>query len=103
MRRLMIDSILATDMGLHFKYMADLLGLKGMLEAEVKRSDGNVVSEPVRNMIDGWDQKKREQNRDLLCGLLIKCADICNVVSSVVWCFCTLCLEILFCGSVPYI
>ena len=29
MRRLMIDTILATDMGLHFKYMADLSGFEG--------------------------------------------------------------------------
>ena len=81
MRRLMIDTILATDMGLHFKYMADLSGLKELVGGEVKRSKGYSTNETIQSMVNGWDQKKKEQNRDLLCGLLIKCADICNVVS----------------------
>ena len=78
----MIDTILATDMGLHFKYMADLSGLKGLIEKESRQDDNKVTGETVRSMIDGWEQKKKDQNRDLLCGLLIKCADICNVVST---------------------
>jgi hypothetical protein len=69
MRRLMITSILATDMGLHFKYMADL----GKLQEKVSHDMGAV---------EGWNAKEREEYRDLICGLLIKCADISNVVSA---------------------
>lgn len=67
MRKLMINSILATDMGLHFKYMADL----GSLQEKIAHD---------RGMIDAWSVKVREENKDLACGLLIKCADISNVV-----------------------
>ncbi|KAF2643415.1 HD-domain/PDEase-like protein [Massarina eburnea CBS 473.64] len=66
MRKLMINSILATDMGLHFKYMADLGNLQ-----EKNAHDKGVT--------DGWSVKVREENKDLTCGLLIKCADISNV------------------------
>ncbi|KAH7126763.1 hypothetical protein B0J11DRAFT_432433 [Dendryphion nanum] len=65
MRKLMINSILATDMGLHFKYMTDL----GNLQEKLAHDKG----------IDGWNGKIREENKDLVCGLLIKCADISNV------------------------
>jgi hypothetical protein len=67
MRKLMINSILATDMGLHFKYMSDL----GNLQQKVAHDKGT----------DSWSAKIREENKDLACGLLIKCADISNVVS----------------------
>ena len=30
--------------------------------------------------LDGWSVKVQEGYRDLVCGLLIKCADISNVV-----------------------
>ncbi|KAK7566105.1 hypothetical protein IWX92DRAFT_75563 [Phyllosticta citricarpa] len=66
MRKLMITSILATDMGLHFKYMADL----GNLQEKLAQNQGGM---------NGWVQKVLDDNRDLLCGLLIKCADISNV------------------------
>ncbi|KAF2665976.1 HD-domain/PDEase-like protein [Microthyrium microscopicum] len=66
LRRLMINNILATDMGLHFKYMADL---------------GNLQEKLVHDamLLDTWNAKEKEEYRDLLCGLLIKCADISNV------------------------
>ncbi|KAF2741374.1 HD-domain/PDEase-like protein [Polyplosphaeria fusca] len=66
MRKLMINSILATDMGLHFKYMSDL----GHLQEKIAHDKG---------VIDGWSVKVREEYKDLACGLLIKCADISNV------------------------
>ncbi|XPS71402.1 3',5'-cyclic-nucleotide phosphodiesterase [Ascochyta lentis] len=66
MRKLMINNILATDMGLHFKYMSDL----GSLQEKVAHDKG---------VTDGWSVKVREEHKDLTCGLLIKCADICNV------------------------
>lgn len=66
MRKLMINSILATDMGLHFKYMSDL----GNLQEKIAHDKG---------IIDGWNVKIREEHKDLVCGLLIKCADISNV------------------------
>jgi len=67
MRKLMINSILATDMGLHFKYMTDL----GNLQEKLAHNN---------NTLDGWNMKILEEYRDLACGLLIKCADISNVV-----------------------
>lgn len=66
MRALLINTILATDMGLHFKYMADL----GNLQQKVHDNAGT----------DGWSPQVLEEYRTLTCGLLIKCADISNVV-----------------------
>ena len=68
MRGLMISSILATDMGLHFKYMEDLSNLQ-----EKIRQDKST---------EGWSQQTVDEYRTLTCGLLIKCADISNVVSN---------------------
>jgi 3',5'-cyclic-nucleotide phosphodiesterase len=69
MRKLMINSILATDMGLHFKYMSDL----GNVQEKLAHNGGKV---------GGWSAKICEEYKDLTCGLLIKCADISNVVGS---------------------
>jgi 3',5'-cyclic-nucleotide phosphodiesterase len=66
MRQLMISSILATDMGLHFDYMKKL----GFLQEKFHESGGT----------DGWNGRLLEEQRTLACGLLIKCADISNVV-----------------------
>ncbi|KAF2275888.1 HD-domain/PDEase-like protein [Westerdykella ornata] len=66
MRKLMINSILATDMGLHFKYMSDL----GNLQEKVGHD---------KDIVEEWNAKVREEHKDLTCGLLIKCADISNV------------------------
>jgi hypothetical protein len=68
MRKLMINNILATDMGLHFKYMSDL----GNLQQKIAHCKGET---------DAWNAKFKEEQKDLACGVLIKCADICNVVS----------------------
>lgn len=68
LRKLMINNILATDMGLHFKYMSDL----GSLQQKIAHDKG---------LTDGWNGKTKEDQKDLTCGVLIKCADICNVVS----------------------
>jgi len=68
MRKLMINNILATDMGLHFKYMTDL----GNLQSKIAHDKG---------VTDGWSVKVCEEQKDLVCGILIKCADISNVVS----------------------
>ncbi|KAI9166900.1 Phosphodiesterase [Paramyrothecium foliicola] len=65
MRGLMISSILATDMGLHFDYMKKLGDLQEKLQHH--------------NSTDGWNGRQMEENRTLACSLLIKCADICNV------------------------
>lgn len=67
MRQLMINSILATDMGLHFDYM------KRMGQLEEKFHENN-------NATDGWNGRMMEEHRTLACSLLIKCADISNVV-----------------------
>ncbi|KAI8937541.1 hypothetical protein NX059_005259 [Plenodomus lindquistii] len=66
LRKLMINNILATDMGLHFRYMSDL----GSLQEKVAHDHG---------VLDAWSVKVQEEQKDLTCGLLIKCADICNV------------------------
>ncbi|KAL8674045.1 MAG: hypothetical protein Q9168_001532 [Polycauliona sp. 1 TL-2023] len=65
MRGLMISSILATDMGLHFKYMADLSNLQEKIKQD--------------RSTEGWSQQMIDEYRTLTCGLLIKCADISNV------------------------
>jgi 3',5'-cyclic-nucleotide phosphodiesterase len=65
MRGLMINSILATDMGLHFKYMSDL---KDLTEAIGNRGT------------EGCNSQKLDEYRLLVCALLVKCADISNVV-----------------------
>ncbi|KAI1393707.1 HD-domain/PDEase-like protein [Hypoxylon trugodes] len=66
MRTLMISSILATDMGLHFDYMKKL----GDLQEKLNDKDGSV---------DGWNGRMIEEQTAFLCSLLIKCADISNV------------------------
>jgi len=66
MRNLMISSILATDMGLHFDYMKKL----GDVQEKLQES----------NTTDGWNGRMLEEQRALACALLIKCADISNVV-----------------------
>lgn len=66
MRKLMISSILATDMGLHFDYMRKLGELQAKLEVE--------------KTTEGWDGRTLEEQKALACSLLIKCADISNVV-----------------------
>ena len=68
LRRLLIKSILATDMQVHFKYMTDL----GHLQEKLHHNKGT----------DGWSVQVLEEYKTLACGLLIKCADISNVVSS---------------------
>ncbi|KAI0105422.1 hypothetical protein GGR51DRAFT_186941 [Nemania sp. FL0031] len=65
MRTLMISSILATDMGLHFDYMTKLAELQKKLK-----------SDPL---IDGWPAQMLAEQKALVCSLLIKCADISNV------------------------
>jgi hypothetical protein len=68
MRNLMISSILATDMSLHFKYMRKLDNLQAKLRAT--------------NGIKDWDISTKEEQTANTCALLIKCADISNVVSA---------------------
>ncbi|KZL67026.1 3 5 -cyclic nucleotide phosphodiesterase, partial [Colletotrichum incanum] len=65
MRHLMISSILATDMGLHFDYM--------------KRLGDTQEKLGVNNSTDGWNGRMLEEQKALACSLLIKCADISNV------------------------
>ncbi|ESZ93712.1 BcPDE2, cAMP phosphodiesterase [Sclerotinia borealis F-4128] len=66
MRQLMISTILATDMGLHFDYMKKL----GYLQEKLHENGG---------VTDGWNGRAIEDQRTLACSLLIKCADISNV------------------------
>ena len=68
MRGLMINSILATDMGMHFNYMKEL----GNLQGKVHHNNGT----------DGWSPQVLDDYRILTCALLVKCADISNVVST---------------------
>ncbi|KAI6785740.1 cyclic-nucleotide phosphodiesterase-like protein [Emericellopsis cladophorae] len=65
MRNLMISSILATDMGLHFDYM------KKLGDAQEKLQENNTT--------EGWNGRQIEDHKALACSLLIKCADISNV------------------------
>lgn len=66
MRKLMISSILATDMGLHFEFIKRL----GDVQAKLQEN----------NSTDGWNGREIEDKKELACALLIKCADISNVV-----------------------
>ena len=66
-RRRLINTILATDMGIHPEYMANL----GNLQERLHHSDGT----------ESWTPKYVQSSKDLVLGLLIKCADISNVVS----------------------
>ena len=66
LRKLLISSILATDMGVHQKFMERLGSL------QEKFVDNN-------RTVDGWKPQDLEMYKTLVCGLLIKCADISNV------------------------
>jgi 3',5'-cyclic-nucleotide phosphodiesterase len=68
-RKLMISTILATDMGVHSDYMQQL----GNLQSKIHES----------GTTDGWSPKDIDWARTLACGLLIKCADISNVVCNI--------------------
>lgn len=65
-RKLLISTILATDMGVHFQYMSRMAELQ-----QKYRDDGE---------IDRWSNQDLETYSSLVCGLIIKCADISNVV-----------------------
>lgn len=66
LRKLLISSILATDMGVHQKFMQRL----GQLQEKFYENN---------KTLDGWKPQDIELYRTLICGLLIKCADISNV------------------------
>ncbi|EER29318.1 3'5'-cyclic nucleotide phosphodiesterase family protein [Coccidioides posadasii C735 delta SOWgp] len=66
LRKLMIDSILATDMGIHNVFMESL----GKLQQSYRSNNRTTW---------GWEPKDIDTYRTLLCALLIKCADISNV------------------------
>lgn len=67
MKLLLTSCILATDMGIHAEYMDKLASLK----------------ESLRNLGDRpMDEADLKTYRHVACNLLIKCADISNVVSN---------------------
>ncbi|OGE49430.1 hypothetical protein PENARI_c021G10776 [Penicillium arizonense] len=66
LRKLLISSILATDMGVHQKFMQRM----GSLQERFYENDKSV---------DGWKPQDVDMFKTLVCGLLIKCADISNV------------------------
>jgi hypothetical protein len=68
---MVVSTILATDMGLHFDYVGKIKEQTERLRLR-KLSAGD-VPKPNQASID-------EQERFLLCGSLIKCADISNAV-----------------------
>lgn len=67
LRKLMINAILATDMSHHTYYVDNFEKMRHEFSAE-GFSMGIL------------DEKTIDNHRELLCCLLIKCADICNVV-----------------------
>lgn len=69
LRKLLISSILATDMGVHQKFMERM----GSLQEKFYENGKSV---------DGWKPQDIEMYKSLVCGLLIKCADISNVARS---------------------
>lgn len=66
LRKLLISSILATDMGVHQKFMERMGSLQEKFHANHKS-------------VEGWKPQDADMYKTLLCGLLIKCADISNV------------------------
>ncbi|KAK2733961.1 3',5'-cyclic-nucleotide phosphodiesterase [Myotisia sp. PD_48] len=66
LRTLMISAILATDMGIHNKFMESLTQIR-----ERFQHDGRKVTT--------WSAQEIKEYRVLLCALIIKCADISNV------------------------
>ncbi|KAL2834075.1 hypothetical protein BJY01DRAFT_85937 [Aspergillus pseudoustus] len=66
LRKLLISSILATDMGVHQKFMERL----GSLQEKYSEN---------KRTTDGWKPQDIDMYKTLVCGLLIKCADISNV------------------------
>jgi 3',5'-cyclic-nucleotide phosphodiesterase len=70
-RKTMIEIILATDMGLHFNYMGQLDAMRKKLKELPE--------------VSNWDEVAQAQHRTLLLSLIIKCADISNVVSLDLW------------------
>ncbi|VBB86653.1 Putative cAMP-specific 3',5'-cyclic phosphodiesterase [Podospora comata] len=72
MKKLVIDSILATDMGVHDNYMVQLRGvLDGIRKAREGQEDMGRKHSPFH--------MDMEPKQTLICALLIKCADISNV------------------------
>ncbi|KAJ5788702.1 hypothetical protein N7457_003692 [Penicillium paradoxum] len=66
LRKLLISSILATDMGVHQKFMQRM----GSFQEKFHENNRSV---------DGWKPQDVDMYKTLVCGLLIKCADISNV------------------------
>lgn len=66
LRKLLISTILATDMGVHQKFIERMGSLQEKYHANA-------------DSLDGWKPQDVDQYKTLLCGLLIKCADISNV------------------------
>lgn len=66
LRKLLISSILATDMGVHQKFMERL----GSLQEKFHENNRSTT---------GWKPQDIDMYKTLLCGLLTKCADISNV------------------------
>jgi 3',5'-cyclic-nucleotide phosphodiesterase len=66
LRKLLISSILATDMGVHQKFMQRM----GSFQEKFYENNRSV---------EGWKPQDVEMYKTLVCGLLIKCADISNV------------------------
>lgn len=65
-RKIVVNSILATDMSMHDEYVAKIQDQAQRLR---------------RNEIDFTDKATCEKEKILMCGALIKCADISNCVS----------------------
>ncbi|ORZ28631.1 hypothetical protein BCR41DRAFT_752 [Lobosporangium transversale] len=68
-RKMVVSTILATDMGLHFDYVGKIKEQTERLR--LRRQSGSDTLKPNQASIE-------EQERLVLCGTLIKCADISN-------------------------
>lgn len=68
---MVVSTILATDMGLHFDYVGKIKEQTERLR--IRNTPEGSIPKPNQASID-------EQERLVLCGTLIKCADISNAV-----------------------
>lgn len=72
-RRILYSSVLATDMSLHFAWIAELKNFGQKLEDESEQ----ISSFPA----DPQTDEEAEEDRIMICQALVKCADISNPVS----------------------
>ncbi|KAK0674278.1 putative camp-specific 3',5'-cyclic phosphodiesterase [Cercophora samala] len=79
MRKLVIDSILATDMGVHDNYMAQMRSVLDKIRKAREEQRALEAGQAGMDRNHSPFHMDVEPKQTLICALLIKCADISNV------------------------